>query len=295
MQDRKIQLGDGRSLGYAEYGAPEGYPIFGFHGLPGSRIWFEGDDPVAEQLGIRLITIDRPGYGISDPKPGRRFLDFADDVVALAQQLQIDRFSVFGISGGGVYAAACAYRFPQYIAKAGLVSTVNQFVRGRPPKEMSSVNRMVFIMARWAPWLLRWMLRQQKRVIDQHPEKYKQSSRRQVQHLCAWDREILAQGDIGEALWLHMREAFRNGVEAAVAEAQLFIQPWGFEVREMAVPVVVWHGTSDTLAPIGPIEELAGAIPDCEAHFLEGKGHFLSEDEGIWAGILDSLKPGGYK
>jgi len=94
-----IPLEDGRRLGYKVYGVKNGFPILALHGTPGSRIWFEEDDPISKELGVKLITIDRPGYGISDKKEKRKIIDFNKDINQLIEQLKIDRFSIFGVSG----------------------------------------------------------------------------------------------------------------------------------------------------------------------------------------------------
>src|SRR5512139_3720722 len=106
---RHIQLRDRRSLSCAEYGDPQGKPVLFFHGTPSSRLFRHPDDSIAASLGVRLITVDRPGFGLSDPKPGRILLDWTDDVIELADAFKIERFAVAGVSGGGPYAAACGY------------------------------------------------------------------------------------------------------------------------------------------------------------------------------------------
>ena len=117
IRDSYHQLSDGRNLSFTEYGDAQGCPIFAFHGLPGSRLWFNENDEVSNSLGIRLITVDRPGFGNSDPKPKRSFLDFSKDIEELCQQLSINSYSVLGISGGGVYAAACALQNSKAVHK----------------------------------------------------------------------------------------------------------------------------------------------------------------------------------
>ena len=117
-----IKLKDGRLLGYAEYGAPEGKPVFYFHGFPGSRLdWLLCDASAAAELNIRIIAIDRPGMGLSDFKRGREILDWPDDVVELADVLQVDRFAVLGISGGGPYACACAFKISERLTTTAIV------------------------------------------------------------------------------------------------------------------------------------------------------------------------------
>jgi pimeloyl-ACP methyl ester carboxylesterase len=103
-----FRLRDGRALGYAEYGDPGGTPVFFFHGSPGSRLQRHPDASIASELGTRIITIDRPGYGLSDFQPERTLLDWPADVAQLADALHIERFAAIGLSGGGPYLLACA-------------------------------------------------------------------------------------------------------------------------------------------------------------------------------------------
>jgi len=108
-----IRLRDGRSLAYAEWGDTNGFPIVHCHGMPGSRLEHEADDGVYASLGVRVITPDRPGYGLSDSLPGRRLVDWPAGVAELADLLEIPRFAITALSGGGVFALACAAQIPQ--------------------------------------------------------------------------------------------------------------------------------------------------------------------------------------
>jgi pimeloyl-ACP methyl ester carboxylesterase len=120
--ENAIALADGRRLAYREYGARDGAPVFFFHGWPGSRLDFAPNDATAADAGVRVIAVDRPGIGGSDPQAGRRVLDWPVDVAALADSLALDRFAVLGFSFGGPYARACAYALPDRVTYAGLVS-----------------------------------------------------------------------------------------------------------------------------------------------------------------------------
>src|SRR5919109_4568041 len=119
---RTIRLRDGRQVGYAEWGDPGGQPLFYFHGWPGSRLEGRLGDQPAKAKGIRLIALDRPGMGLSDHQPRRRLVDWPDDVIQVAAALGLDRFAVLGISGGGPYAAACAWKLSDRLTGAGIVS-----------------------------------------------------------------------------------------------------------------------------------------------------------------------------
>ncbi|HKJ31060.1 MAG TPA: alpha/beta hydrolase, partial [Balneolales bacterium] len=119
MQDNTIKLKDGRHLGFSDYGKPDGIPLFLFHGTPGSRVFkrFENASWI-KKYGMRVITPERPGYGLSDPAPERTIKDWASDVEELADFLDLDRFHVTGGSGGGPYVLACAIHSPARVLSA---------------------------------------------------------------------------------------------------------------------------------------------------------------------------------
>src|SRR5438034_5687946 len=120
--DATIRLRDGRRLQAFELGKSDGPPIFHCHGNGSSRLEVLTVQAVAEQLGVRLMSLDRPGIGGSDPKPGYRLLDWPDDVVEVADQLGIEQFAVEGLSGGAPFALACAYKIPHRLTGCSLIS-----------------------------------------------------------------------------------------------------------------------------------------------------------------------------
>ncbi|KAG7101183.1 hypothetical protein HYQ44_020447 [Verticillium longisporum] len=113
MHCQEFTLPDGRTLGFAEYGDPRGQPLLYFHGFPSSRLEASVMDDMARQRKIRLLALDRPGFGRSSTQPGQQILDWPTDVVAFATGQNIDRFAVMGASGGGPYALACARALPR--------------------------------------------------------------------------------------------------------------------------------------------------------------------------------------
>ena len=140
------------------------------HGTPGSRIWFEEDDPIAKELGVRLITVDRPGDGLSDKKAKRQIIDFNDDINQLVKQLNLDQFSIFGISGGGTYSLAFASSNHPRLYKAAIIASAFEFENGKPPREMCKPNRVAIFVSKYFPWLIRFTYRQQKKLLEQKPE-----------------------------------------------------------------------------------------------------------------------------
>ncbi|MGI0052741.1 MAG: alpha/beta fold hydrolase [Thermoplasmata archaeon] len=119
-----LRLDSGRKLQIAEEGELRGLPIFSLHGSPGSRMVYAPFSADAAAKGIRLISYDRPGYGASSPAPGRRVVDEAANVAAIADDLGIDRFAVWGFSGGGAPALACAAALPRRVVAAASLAGV---------------------------------------------------------------------------------------------------------------------------------------------------------------------------
>jgi len=144
MQDNIIKLHDGRNLGYAEYGKPGGIPLLLFHGTPGSRVFkqFENASWI-EESGMRVITPERPGYGLSDPAPGRTIKDWANDVIELADYLEIDRFHVARGSGGGpcIYVAWHRGYFDAGVVGAQVFQTDTRMRNSLYTKRRASASR----------------------------------------------------------------------------------------------------------------------------------------------------------
>jgi molybdopterin-guanine dinucleotide biosynthesis protein A len=135
-----VRVRDGRRLGYAEYGDPAGFPVMFFHGTPGSRLKGSICADAAAGAGARLICPERPGYGLSDPKRGRRLLDWPDDVVDLAAGLGVDRFAVVGTSGGGPHTVACAYKIPERLTAVAILAGGKATRMGGRPKSFVTVG-----------------------------------------------------------------------------------------------------------------------------------------------------------
>src|SRR6478672_5585887 len=122
-----VAAADGRTLTIAEWGTPDGFPVFLFHGTPGSRFGGQADASAYASVGTRVIAYDRPGYGGSDRFPGRRVVDSVADVSAIADSLGIDRFAVSGGSWGGPHSLAVAARLPERVTRAACIAGVAPF------------------------------------------------------------------------------------------------------------------------------------------------------------------------
>jgi len=146
---QRIRLKDGRQLCYGKFGDPNGSPIFHFHGYPGSRLEGRLVSKMASRCNVRLIAVDRPGMGLSDFKQKRAFLDWPDDVIELADFLQIEKFAVEGVSGGGPYALASAYKITHRLTSAGILGgTGPKWNAGEPWRKPRSLEDTKNFLAR---------------------------------------------------------------------------------------------------------------------------------------------------
>jgi pimeloyl-ACP methyl ester carboxylesterase len=156
--ESELRLRDGRRLAYCEYGAAGGVPVFFFHGWPGSRLDFAPNHESAASAGVRVVSVDRPGIGGSDPQPDRQVLDWPTDLGALADALELTRFAVLGFSFGGPYARACAYALPDRVITAGLVSCLGPIDDPAAKRVMPAPTRYGLGAARISPLLARPMV-----------------------------------------------------------------------------------------------------------------------------------------
>lgn len=287
--DQSIRLPDGRRLGYAEYGDPNGKPVFLFHGLPGSRLQRPPDDSIAIGLGARIIAVDRPGFGLSDFLPWRTLADWPRDVVVLADTLGIGRFAVAGISAGGPYALACAERLPKRVTVAAIASSPSPTYLPGVLHGMIWQNRVVIEVAlRTPPKLASGVARVVDRLTGRDPQRTLQLVFGAVSApLTTDDEQVLAQPEIQEMYRASVAEAYRNGWGGHAWELIVLNRPWGLRLDTIKLPVYLWHGEADTLVPPQMGRYLAQALPNCHPTYIAGAGHLLVFHH--WRAMLEQL------
>lgn len=280
-----LRLRDGRRLGYCEAGdLAAGAPVILLHGNPGSRYMRHPDDALTASLGVRLITPDRPGYGLSDYQPRRTLLDFPADIAQLADHLGIDRFALFGVSAGGPYVAACAYRLPDRLRGAAIVAGPAPFDR---PGALADVNRdyrNAYRLAAWPEWALHPLLTLHDRSVRKRPDRALQAVLAQAS---PDDRATLANPQIAAQIQGYRAEASRAGVRGLVREAQILVAPWGFRLADVKKELHLWYWDGDSIVPPQMGRYLQAQLPRTVPHFLPGGGHFSLFR--CWADILRSL------
>ena len=265
-----LTLKDGRRLAYAEYGDPNGKPLFFFHGMPGSRVEGELTDAVAKKLGVRVIAADRPGYGLSDFVPRRTFLDWPADVLELADALGVERFAVAGVSGGGPYVAACALKIPECLTAAGIIAGVGPFDQPDATEGMGATNRFLFGLARRFPWLVRVPMALMSFATRHMGDRMMSGMTRTMPPP---DQAALARAEIMALFKRDSSEAFRRGSRGAAWETLMYARRWGFRLEDIAKEVHLWQGELDKNVPPSMGRYQAHAIPNCRATFYPGEGH----------------------
>lgn len=266
-----IILDDGRTLGFAEYGAPQGWPIMYFHGWPSSRLEARMVEPAAHKCHVRIIAPDRPGFGGSTFKPGRKLADWPADVIALANALALDHFAIMGVSGGGPYAAICALKIPQRIRAAGIISGMGPADAPGVIDDMRRLNRLLLHIGRNAPWLVRIFAWQAVRAMKRNPDRF---FTRSLADLPQPDQAILSQAEYRTYLLTAALEAFRSGTRGAAQEnALLYAKSWDFQLEDIAKEVYLWHGELDRNVPPAMGRYVAAAIPHCRSRFYRDEGH----------------------
>ena len=266
-----LKLRDGRVLSYLEVGSATGAAVFHFHGHGSSRLEALALADAAAKAGVRLIAFDRPGIGYSDPRLGDRLLQWPQDVAEAADLLGISRFAVQGMSAGGPYALACAHALAYRVTACSLVSAV-------PPPGLALLAGPA--MRRFAWWVARtfpnYLRRRLEAFRPDHMSEAMVRARmvRMVQWLGGEDLRLMQQPEKVELLARTMMETGRQSGEGNRSEIERLVRPWGFDIRRIKVPVVVFHGEQDRIMHVGPVRLMARVLKSCAPTFYAGEGHF---------------------
>jgi pimeloyl-ACP methyl ester carboxylesterase len=272
IETRTITTPDGRELMLEIGGDPAGKLVVAHNGTPNSRHMYGPWVDDAARQGIRLVSYDRPGYGGSTAQPGRTVADCVVDVRAIAAALDATRLGVWGASGGGPHALACAALLPDMVVGAAAVCSIAPYgVEGLDyftgMGEENADDIRLFLDDRVAS---REKSRQDRIDILQH-------SAADVGHgmeslLSPVDKAVLVDA-FAEWLVLSAADGLATSDEGWWEDAVAHMEPWGFDVAAIRVPVQVWHGRQDKFVPFQHGQWLAAHVPNAEAHLSDTDGH----------------------
>jgi pimeloyl-ACP methyl ester carboxylesterase len=270
--DNVLLLPDGRRLGYASYGADDGWPVLFFHGIPGSRHSAHSAGLVGDSHGARVIAFDRPGYGLSDPQPGREIHDWPHDVADALDVLGIDRFSLFGYSGGGPFALATAAAMPDRVASLTNVSAMGPLDTTEAAAMLTRRQKLErFVVAHLSP-LVRWQTAGLARQVHRDVATFLHN---RMTVSPAADRVLLEDAAINAVMRQDLRSSMRQGGGTLAHELRLMARPWGFNIEDVRAPMQLWHGSADDIVPLWLAESVAARLPHAKRRFVSDAAHLL--------------------
>jgi len=282
-RDGAIGLPDSRRLAYAEWGAESGPPVLLFHGSPGSRL-FCPDYAVTMSSGIRLVTVDRPGFGRSDPKRGRTLLEWADDVARLADALELDDFAVVGFSAGGPHALACGVKLAGRVTRVGIAGGAGgSFEQGphlydEQDTALARVARDDLSQAEDAAMTDAGVV-----ALAERPESLFQEEETPEGDMWLFsDAETLA--EFKEVV----REGMRQGPIGFASDWVTWVGPWDFKLEDIRFQLHVWHGEQDHLEKRQRVDFMAERVPHLEVTTWPHDGHLGLMTH--WAEVLATLR-----
>lgn len=279
-----VELKDGRKLAFAEYGVPDGIPVFHFNGSGGSRLERPTDQTILLDLGIRYISFDRPGHGNSSPKQDRELLDWPEDVAFVADHLSIERFHVLGWSAGGPHALACAYRMPESVISGAIVSGLGPADRPHPYEGYRGFLKLLMILGRKYPNLVYVFRRMTAKQINNSSSKM---GDRFVKSLPEVDRKPFEDASVKEMFLSDIVEGYKQGGDGPARDDIIINTPWQFDIKDIQTRFDIWQGDTDSNVPVNQGVYQDSLLLDSKLHILKGKGHMLLLEE--WENILSSL------
>jgi pimeloyl-ACP methyl ester carboxylesterase len=283
---RFATLSDGRRLAYAEFGDPLGYPVLNCHGSFTGGLDIAVAGPVARQLGLRIVSPDRPGTGGSTRARGRTIAEWAGDVETLLDALEIERCAVLGWSSGGPFAASLGALLPQRVDAVAIVAGVVPLDwPWDPPGEATSLlSPSLRLSDKW-PGYSSLRFRAEAEMARCMPRRWwaRRSRSMPPADVAAVEGSGLAL--LARAVWKGLR---RPG--GTVDDYRAIDQPWGFAYESIPVPVRLWHGVEDPLVPCDWSREARRRIPGSVLFAVEASGHFVawSRFEELFRDLISS-------
>jgi len=269
-----VKLKNGAIIAFEQYGDASGVPVIFCHGWPSSRTMARLTDEAARGLGVRIISPDRPGISGSSLQPNRKLSDWPQVVERLANHLGIEKFRMLAISGGAPYAYATARAMPERVRAIAIISGAVPVVDLVDRQGLLRLYRWMLALYQRSPRLLRKLFLMARPILSLRPPVRFRPLVLKMLMLQTCDEESLRDSAAFEAVFESQRRAWRESAEGVMIDAQIYAQPWGFPIEEVRVPVRLWHGKQDRAFSARLAEDIANRLPNCEARFVDGAGHY---------------------
>jgi pimeloyl-ACP methyl ester carboxylesterase len=269
-----VTLKGGAVVAFQEYGDADGTPVIFCHGWPSSCTMAQLTDEPARELGVRIISPDRPGISGSSLQPDRKLADWPRVIEGVLDQLGIGEFRALAISGGAPYAYATAAAMQERVRAIAIVCGAIPMAELEDGSGLLPLYRWMLALYRSRPQLLRRLFHMSRPILALRPPVRLRPLFLKMLMLRPCDAESLRDEAAFEAIFESQRRAWRGSAEGVMVDAQIYAQPWGFSLEDIRVPVRLWHGTQDRAFSFRLAEEVAKRLPDCNARFIDNAGHY---------------------
>ena len=267
-----VKAADGRRLCVESSGAADGTPVFLLHGTPGSRNGPRPRGIILYRLGIHLISYDRPGYGCSDPQPGRTVADTADDIAAIADALDVDRFGIVGRSGGAPHALSCAAVLGERVYSAAALACLAPFgAQGLDWFDGMAVSNVEAYRDAEADEDLAAELASRAGKVRNDPDSLLRSL---WPELVGNDRKVVGDIALRRILAETYAEALQETACGWIDDVLALRRAWGFDLSTITRPVMLWHGGDDVFSPVSHTMWLAEQIKNSTLNVQSDAAHF---------------------
>ncbi len=296
MTTRRIEVAGGRVVMLDDVGRPDGVPVLYLHGTPDSRLARPADDGLAADVGVRLLALDRPGYGGSDPLPAVRpgigrtppggWADMvAGDVAAVLDQLGVERCAVVAWSGGALTGLAVAAGLPDRVPALGIVAgLVPRQAYDDPAVREAGADRLGTLeLAEVLP--LGELGEAVAPLVAPYPCDRTLALEHQAEHRDpAGARELASVPGGAERMADALVEAVRRGLAGAAADLEAQTRPLAVDHASIQCPVHLWYGTDDVVTPPAFGRWYADWIAGATLELVDGAAHYLPFTR--WTDIL---------
>jgi pimeloyl-ACP methyl ester carboxylesterase len=290
VTSHSVRLADGRRLAVTDVGPRDGLPVVYLHGAIGAPLRCGPPlDAAIDELGVRMLLPQRPGFGASDQHPGRTLSDFAVDLEQVADALDVARFAVVGVSAGGPYAIACAHHLPGRVPVTAAVSSLSPLCAPADVPDLPARIRLPLRAIGAAPGPAAWLGDRAVGLVARHPELL---VRAMACGAPAADRSHLADDAASRATVTAFLTATTGGIAGLVQDHLVTSRPWDFDLHEVTGEVHVWHGMGDAFVPAEHALQLVAALPRCRAFLDPGEGHFFFRRRvrDVLGALVDALE-----
>ena len=283
-----IAVGEGRQIGFAEFGDPQGRAVFWLHGTPGARRQIPTEArSFAARKNIRLIGVDRPGIGSSTPFQYENVLGFTEDLRTIADTLGIGKFAVIGLSGGGPYTLATAAAMPERVVVAAVLGGVAPLIGEEGISSgLMELAKVVRPILEVADTPVRWIAGSLIKLIGPFGSPALEIYARISPE---GDRKLLGRPEFKAMFLDDLLNGSKKQLAAPFADIVVFARDWGFRLADIKVPVRWWHGDADHIVPYAHGEHAVALLADAEMYTLPGESHLagLGAAEEILTKVLE--------